>query len=428
MKAVVLGAGRIGCGLAGHALHDSGHQVVFLTRTPELAAHFNRVGAYRVRLSDCRTTREELVEGVRAVCVDDVEGAVRHLTDADLIAACVQPHCLPSVAPLIAAALRRRSTRANILAFQNLGNAGRALRGMVASHLPSGWPVREHGFSGALAARVVSRCLGDPAGHDPLTFLADPPARFVVDRHGLRGELPAIAGMVATDDYAGAVRQKLFTFSAGHAAAAYLGSLKGYHYIHTAVRDAEIRSAVVGAMAEGRRGLGIRPGTAAEGVESDPIEIIARFDNAALDDPVDRVGRDPLRKLGPRDRLIGSARLAESAGARVDKLALAAAAALCFGISGDRESIELQRRLVRHGIEDVLAKTCGLDPGGELGGRVAAHWRRLSTGGQPDNLLLSLDRVVWSWAPANGKRSGGAPANGASANGGSSRSGVRAGE
>jgi mannitol-1-phosphate 5-dehydrogenase len=402
VKAVVLGAGRIGCGLAGHALRSSGHEVAFITRTPALAAHFNRVGAYRVRLSDCREAREDFVEGVRGVCVDDVDGAVHELAAADLIAVCVQAHCLPGIAPLIAAALRRRSEPANVLAFQNLASAGRILRRLVASHLPSGWPVDEHGFSGALAARVVSRCLGDPAGHEPLTFLADPPAGFVVDRQAVRGVLPPIAGIVATGDYAAAVRQKLFIFSAGHAAAAYLGSLKGYHYIHTAVRDAEIRSAVVGAMAEGRRALGIRPGMGCDGVESDPIEIVARFDNAALDDPVARVGRDPLRKLGPADRLIGPALLAENIGAPADKLALAAAAALCFEDPRDVASVKLQRRLRRCGVKDVMASICLLDPSGRVGRRVAHHWLRLSAGGQPDNLLLSLDQVVWSWAPTNG--------------------------
>ena len=403
MKAVVLGAGRIGCGLAGHALFRSGHEVAFITRTPGLAAHLNRVGAYRVRLSDRRVCREDCVEGIRGVCADDVDRAVHELAAADLVAVCVQPHCLPQVAPLIAAALRRRSAPANVLAFQNLPSAGRVLRRIVGSHLPSGWPLDEHGFSGALASRVVSRCLGDPAGHEPLTFLADPPERFVVDRHAVRGALPRIAGMVAVDDYAAAVRQKLFVFSAGHAAAAYLGSLKGYHYIHTAVRDPEIRSAVVGAMAEGRRALGIRPGIEVDAVESDPIEIITRFDNAALDDPVARVGRHPLRKLGPADRLIGPALLAENTGSRSEKLALAAAAALCFQDPRDKESVKLQGWLRRSGVKEVVSSICLLDPRGRLGRRVAEHWLRLSTGGERDNLLLSLDRMVWSWAPANGR-------------------------
>jgi mannitol-1-phosphate 5-dehydrogenase len=382
-------------------LRDSGHEVVFVARSRLLADHLDRVGRYRLRLLDCKEAREALVEGVRAVWADDFEQVVEELAEADLVAACVRPHSLPSVAPLIAAGLRRRSTPTNVLTFENLVDSGPALRHLVASHMPSGWPLDDHGFSGALAARVVSRRLGDPQTDEPLTFVADSPPGFVVDRHALRGSLPEIAGMAMTGDYDGAVRRKLYTFSAGHAVAAYLGYLKGYHYIHTAIRDPEIRSAVLGAMAEGRKGLRAQSGSGLLGVESDPINIIARFDNAALDDPVVRVGRDPQRKLGPSDRLIGAAMFAEKAGIRPENLALAAAAALCFEDPQDPASVEFQRRIRRRGVQEVLGSVCRLDPRRRLSRSIAALWSRISRGRQSGNLLLSLDRLVWSWAPTD---------------------------
>jgi mannitol-1-phosphate 5-dehydrogenase len=398
VKVVVIGAGRIGCGLVGEALRASGHEVVFVARRRILANHLNRIGGYRLRLLACGEARETFVDGVRAVCAADGGRVVKELAEADLIAACVRPRSLPSVAPLIAAGLRQRSSPTNVLSFENLVDAGPALRRRVASHLPAAWPLDEHGFSGALAARVVSRRLGDPGKDDPLTFIGDPPPSFVVDRRALRCPLPEIAGMETTDDYAAAVRQKLHIFSAGHAVAAYLGYLKGYHYIHTAIRDAEIRSAVLAAMAEGRAGLGARLGSGHVGAESDPIKVIVRFDNAALDDPVVRVGRDPQRKLGPGDRLIGAARIAEQAGIRPENLALAAAAALCFEDPHDASSIGLQQRLRRNGVHEVVSRVCRLDPSQGLGRSVAALWSRLSTGRRSGNQLLSLDRLFWAWS------------------------------
>src|SRR5204863_138892 len=84
--------------------------------------------------------------------------------------------------------------------------------------------------------------------------------------------------------------KKLYTFCAGHAAAAYFGALKGYRYVHSAIRDPEIRSAVLSAMEEGQRGLEQRYGPELAGDGAELEAIIARFENAALTDPVSRGG------------------------------------------------------------------------------------------------------------------------------------------
>jgi mannitol-1-phosphate 5-dehydrogenase len=398
LRAVVIGAGRIGCGLVAEALRTSGHDVVFVTRSRVLTDHLNRVGGYRLRLLNGTEAREAEVEGVRAVCVTDTDRVVQELGAAELVATCLRPHSIPRVVPLIAAGLRRRSRATNVLTLENSVDAGPALRNMVASHLPPGWRVDEHGFSGALAARVVSRRLGDPTTDEPLTFVGDLPAGFLVDRRALRGGLPEIAGVAAIDEFAAAVRHKLYTFSAGHAVGAYLGFLKGYRYIHTAVRDTEVRLAVMGAMDEGREGLRVRYASGVDGVESNPTEIIARFDNAALDDSVLRVGRDPQRKLASADRLVGAAMLAEEAGVSPQRLALAAAAALCFEHAGDASSTGLQVQLRRAGVHEVLRRVSGLDPSEGFGRNVAVLWSRLTAGRREDNHLLSLQHLTWAWA------------------------------
>ena len=404
MKAVVIGAGRIGCGLVAEMLRASDHEVVFVTRSRILSDHFNRVGGYSLRLLDGTDARDVEVDGVRSVCVTDTDRVVGELAGAELVVTCLRPHSLPRVAPLIADALRCTAGHVNVLTLENSFDAGAVLRAMVASYLPSDWPLDTHGFSGALAARVVSRRLGDPATDEPLTFVADPPAGCVVDRGALRGALPEVEGIVATDHFGAAVRQKLYTFSAGHAVTAYLGFLKGYRYVHTAIRDTEIRAAVTGAMMEGKEGLRSRYGTGVVEVESDPIRILARFDNAALDDSILRVGRDPRRKLGPMDRLVGAAMLAEEAGFSPEQLALAAAAALCFEDPGDPASTGLQVELQRGGVHEVLKRISRLDPSRGFGRNVAGLWARLRAGhgsgskGGNGNHLLSLERLVWAWA------------------------------
>ena len=258
MKAVVFGSGLIGCGLVGQLLRASGHEVVFVARNPMMVDHLNRIGHYRVHLVKGLETQESIVEGIQAVSTAEPDRVAEEIAEAGLIVTAVGAGNLPQVAPLIAAGLCQRRAPANVLAFENLANAGPYLRHLIADHLPADFSLAAHGFSGALIDRVVSRRLGNPGRDEPLTFVGDPPATFVVDGQSLRQPLPPIEGMIVADDYTAWIRRKLYTFSAGHAACAYLGYLKGYHYIHSAIRDPEIRNTVVRAMVEGQGGLAAR--------------------------------------------------------------------------------------------------------------------------------------------------------------------------
>src|SRR3712207_3537598 len=99
MKAVVIGAGRIGCGLVGQVLRDSGYQVVFVGRHPGLLQQINQFGCYGVRLVWGTETQELLVDDVRALPMAEPDRVVHELAEADLIATAVRPENLPYIAP-----------------------------------------------------------------------------------------------------------------------------------------------------------------------------------------------------------------------------------------------------------------------------------------------------------------------------------------
>lgn len=392
MKALIVGPGRIGCGMAGHALHRSGYELVFVGRNPDVVDHLSRVGRYRVRLVDGRRVEETVVDGVRAVSAYDPERLAEEVRTADLITTSVGCQSLLAAGALLADGLRRRPQPVNVLAFENMGNGGACLAHFIAA---CGRVDAAHGFSGALVSRVVAQRLGDPRGDEPLVFVGDPAAEFVVNARTLVAPVPAIEGMRVVEDWDAWVQRKLFTFSAGHATAAYLGFLKGYRYIHTAVRDPEIRDGVLDAMREGQKGLLARFGPEVAGTEEDLGAIVARFENAALNDSIDRVGRDPLRKLAPEDRIVGPARLAQAAGVRPGHLMLAAAAALLYCNPGDPSAVAMQRELQQAGPE-ALDRVSGFHADTTLGRSVVRAYCRLAENRPPDSKLLSLDRFFWA--------------------------------
>lgn len=399
MRAVIVGPGRIGCGFAGQVLHASGYELTFLARDPVTVEHLNRVGGYRVSLSEGRRTRELGIAGVTAIGTFETRRAVRELAGADVIVTAVGAKNLPAVAPLIAEGLRARTRPVNVLAMENIPRSSRRLRELVAEHLSASEGLGRHGLSGALVERVVARRIGSPSENRPMVFIADDIMEFRADAAHLVEPLPPIHGLVPSEAYEAWVKRKLYTYSAGHAAAAYLGYLKGYHYIHTAIRDREIRAAVLAAMIEGQRGLAARYGPELGGDRRALLQILARFENPALGDRIERVGRDPERKLGAQERLVGAAQLAQRAGVRPKHLALVAAAALCFADAGEIANDDEDSATAAARREETIRAVCGLRSDRGLGRLVRRDHERLRSGRRAGGLLLSLGSELWNVAP-----------------------------
>lgn len=106
-------------------------------------------------------------------------------------------------------------------------------------------------------------------------------------------------------------------------------------------------------------------------------KIIKRFENAHLHDGVTRVGRSPLRKLGPEDRLVRPALQALKAGLSYDHLAKAIAAALLFDYKDDEDAVKLQSMIHEHGVSYVLQEVCGLEDSSQLAKEIIRHYEGL---------------------------------------------------
>ena len=109
--------------------------------------------------------------------------------------------------------------------------------------------------------------------------------------------------MELTDNLMAFVERKLFTLNTGHAITAYLGKLAGHQTIRDAILDEKIRAVVKGQWKSGAV-LIKRYGFDADKHAAYIQKILGRFENPYLKDDVERVGRQPLRKLSAGDRLI----------------------------------------------------------------------------------------------------------------------------
>jgi mannitol-1-phosphate 5-dehydrogenase len=127
---------------------------------------------------------------------------------------------------------------------------------------------------------------------------------------------------------------KLYGHNATHALAAYLGAIRGVEYIAD-LRNTPgvlpfLRAAFIEESGEAliRKQAGVDPLFTHQGYTQYADDLLERMTNPYLRDTVDRVGRDPQRKLGWDDRLIGTMRLALRYGIEPRRYAVGAAAAL----------------------------------------------------------------------------------------------------
>jgi mannitol-1-phosphate 5-dehydrogenase len=95
---------------------------------------------------------------------------------------------------------------------------------------------------------------------------------------------------------------------------------------------------------------------------------LTRFANPSLADTVERVGRQPLRKLSRHERFVGPAAELADRGLPFDALVRAMAAALRFDVPEDAQSVELRELLASASPEEFVRTVTGVPEGSPLFG------------------------------------------------------------
>jgi len=365
--AVIFGAGSVGRGFLGQLFSESGYQVVFVDVDDALVEALSTVGAYTLRLAGVDRTEDLTIGPVRVVDGRSTDAVAAEVARSSLMATAVGARVLRAISRPIADGLVQRSTQEgapplNVIICENLHDAPELLRGHVREFLPADRKslVDQMGFVPAVIARMSPVPTPQQREQDPALIVAEPYKVLPVDREAFVGEIPTVVGMEAVTPFVAYTERKLYIHNAAHAILGYLGYRRGLTYGYEALEDVWIRSRLDRALAESGRALIAEHGLAAQGMGDHIQDLLARFANRALADPVDRLARDPLRKLNPSDRLVGAARLAEKHGVEPQGLAWGIAGALAYDNVEDDHAVTLQGRITEQGLEGVMRGLCGI--------------------------------------------------------------------
>jgi len=372
-KAVHFGSGAIGRGFVGLFLHQAGYEVVFVDVSDTMVDLINTNKSYTVTEVGADGSRQVNVSNIRAInSKTDPEEVKKEIASADIVTCAVGVHILKWIAPLIAEGINNRNIEElgplTVIACENaIGNTDQ-LRGhmeAVLSKVVRDSPDKYARFANCAVDRIV------PAqeGTTGLDIRIEAFYEWVVElvpfkRDVTPPEIPAINYVPNLEPY---ITRKLYTVNTAHATAAYHGRLAGYKTIAKAMEDPQIRDITRGCITEAAKFI-VDKFDISEKEQLEYVEkIISRISNPALEDPVDRVGRSPLRKLGRNDRLVGpAAALAERGWPHHHLLFTIKQAFQFVDVDGDTESHELARILSTQDAKQVVEKVCELKPADAL--------------------------------------------------------------
>jgi mannitol-1-phosphate 5-dehydrogenase len=386
--AIQFGAGNIGRGLMGQLLRESGFETVFVDVNKPLVDELNERGSYPLRLLDAysQKARELIIDRFWALSTDQEEAVAEAIAQARVVATAVGVANLEAISLLLVGGIRRRFERnvgsLDVYLCENmLGAAGMLSKHVMGrlDNLARRWAEGNIGFVGTSVARIVGGAGARLSGDDPLLVIADAHRDIAYDGTASRAGELRIEGFHPVGNFKAEVERKIFTHNLAHAALAYLGYLRGHMYVHETFEDEFVRSVFDGALDETTEALLRRYPADLDRGEHLAIrkDVRVRFGNPLLRDPITRVAKDPIRKLGHDDRLIGAAALCLSQGITPDSIAIACAAALCYDYPEDPYALRLQSMIEKTGVADVLRQVSGINPTGDFGQRVIAQYQHL---------------------------------------------------
>ncbi len=312
-KAIMYGAGNIGRGFIGALLSQTGYEVTFIDIAQDVVDMLCEENKYPVRIVSDDGAKDEWIESVTAINGNDTEAVAKAIAECEIMATAVGARILPYIVPNLVAGIRKRFEQGggalDILICENLMHADSIVKGLIKEKLTDEESERLErlvGFVETSIGRMVPVQTPEMKDGHPLRVCVENYGFLPVDKVAFKGEVPDNPRLKPFTPFDFYIKRKLFLHNMGHATCAYLGSLKGYTYIHEAIKDTQIRVIVENAMEESCLALSCEYSVPQKDLTLHKWDLINRFSNSALGDTCARVGGDARRKLGASDRLIGS--------------------------------------------------------------------------------------------------------------------------
>lgn len=373
MNVIICGAGRIGRGFITQLMTCNHNNITFFDAGQGLVDLLNNKKEYTIHVAG-HPELDLLIGNVEAHNVTELDVLADKWKDADFLFTAVGGKNLKSVGINFAKAFRlmiKNNTvhKSNIVCCENWLIPVEDLKAGIYEELNDEEKKIFDENTGVSASVIMCSGMGAP---DP-SMLVNEADTWVqnfkylpIDGDRILGEKPNWEYVEFVTEFPKLLKQKIYTNNTSVGSIAYLGVLKGLKLVSEAANDPEIEPIMDGIYSEVKTGLVGCADISEESQCAFEKRSKAKYQDRDIVDPLSRIARDPIRKLGPEDRLIGPSKLCLQAGRKPENIALAAAAALFYNDPEDETAGKLKEMREQHGVEYILQNVCMLKPEEEL--------------------------------------------------------------
>ena len=372
MSCVIFGAGKIARGFIAHLLSLSDIDFVFVEKADALADLINEREQYTINVLGA-PEKNYVVKNAKALKFSQEKEITEAIAEADVVFDAVGGKNLQEIVPFYIKGIEKKAEKGGYLNFvtcENWKEPARILKeGVEAGIAPEAREYLDNyvGFTESVIMRSGIEAPKELLKKDPLIVYVQNYWHLPVDAARVKGSLPDIKYMEHLTGFAGFLERKFYTYNAANGTTSFVGALLGYKVLAEAAHDERILKLLDGVYQETGKALSMKHGISLEEQMAFAKTSLNKLQDYTIVDSIERNARDPQRKLGKDDRLVGSARMVLSCGIRPENLCTAIACAIYYRNPEDSSAVALEKVVKEEGIDAVLEKICGIEPEGELG-------------------------------------------------------------
>lgn len=344
-KAIVIGAGKTGRGFIGRLLKEANCDIIFIDKSKELVDKLNTEGSFLVEFFG-NSRSAVRVDNYKAYTWENAD-----LEDANLIFVSVCGQNLTDVGASLSKLLKN-DKKYYIITCENASKPSVTLKNAIIEKCVS--------VSEATVFCTTIESDGYNINSENYPYLQ-------CNAELLEGYIPPVASVKPIANFADFLTRKLLTYNAASCVIAYIGAVLGYTDYGEAANTPVILKLLDKNYAATNTAMcmkfGYEPKDQAEFAALSKV----KFCDRTIVDTVARNAREPHRKLGANERIIGAAKLLRECGQDSSVLELTAAAALLYDDPNDATWTKIK---AENTFEEILINVCGLKRDEELFGNI----------------------------------------------------------
>ena len=365
-KSILFGAGKIARGFLGQLLYLSDFEITFVDVYEPIESVLNEKKTYHVHVLGDESLDSDVTH-IKAYLFDEKESIYHTFYESDIAFVSVGGNHLTDVAKSLADIFNRFGIQKkikNIIVCENWRDAANTFKTAMLKFLNEENKNLFEEFIGVSEA-VLMRTATQPDEELAKLYPQDVWVQnfwyLPIDGSRIKEAIPKIQCVELLDEFGNFLTQKMYTNNTSNAVIAYSGYLLGYEILAEAANSLEISALLDDAYKEINQILVAELGVDEKQQMEFSQKARAKYCDWTIVDKVIRHGKDPIRKLGPQDRLIAPCRMALKHGIYPKTLIDTIAKALYFDEPSDVEAVKLKMLRQQKGIEYVLQTVCGLD-------------------------------------------------------------------